>query len=83
MPFVQFMRPDGSPVAVNSDEIVEMAPTPASGPLTGPLESGTRLVFRNQTHQNVNELLDVVVARIECARTGSREVPTRASLTPA
>jgi len=74
MPFVQFMRPDGSPVTVNSDEIVEMAPTPASG---------TRLVFRNQTHQDVNELLDVVVARIECARTGSREVPTRASLTPA
>jgi hypothetical protein len=34
----------------------------------GSLTTGTRIVFRNQTHQDVKELLDAVVAKIDEAR---------------
>jgi hypothetical protein len=68
MSFVRLTRPDGSPVAINPDEIVHAAPVPASGALMGPLTTGTRIVFRNQSHQDVGELLDEVIARIDAAR---------------
>ena len=63
MSFVRLTRPDGSPVAINPDEVVHAAPVPASGALMGPLTTGTRIVFRNQSHQDVGELLDEVIAR--------------------
>ncbi len=69
MSFVRLTRPDGSPVAINPDEVVHVAPVPASGPLMGPLSKGTRIVFRNQSHQDVRELLDEVVSRIDVARS--------------
>ncbi len=69
MSFVRLTRPDGSPVAINPDEVVHMAPVPASGPLMGPLSTGTRIVFRNQSHQDVRELLEEVITRIDAARS--------------
>jgi hypothetical protein len=68
---VMFTRPDDSPVAINPDEVVHLAPVPTDGPLMGPLTKGTRIVFRNQSHQDVKELLDVVVARIDASRAGA------------
>ncbi|MGI8569169.1 MAG: hypothetical protein ACR2KT_08945 [Methylocella sp.] len=65
MSFVRLTRPDGSPVAINPDEVVHLAPVPASGPLMGPLSTGARIVFRNQSHQDVRELLDEVIALID------------------
>jgi hypothetical protein len=62
MSFVRLTRPDGSPVAINSDEVVHAAPVPASGALMGPLSTGTRIVFKNQSHQDVRELLDDVIS---------------------
>jgi hypothetical protein len=69
MSFVRLTRPDGSPVAINPDEVVHLAPVPASGPLMGPLSTGTRIVFKNQSHQDARELLDEVIARIDAARS--------------
>jgi hypothetical protein len=69
MSFVRLTRPDGSPIAINPDEVVHVAPVPASGPLMGPLRKGTRIVFRNQSHQDVRELLDEVIAQIDAARS--------------
>jgi hypothetical protein len=69
MSFVRLTRPDGSPVAINPDEVVHLAPVPASGPLMGPLSTGTRIVFKNQSHQDVRELLDEVIDRIDAARS--------------
>ncbi|MGH6835336.1 MAG: hypothetical protein ACREC9_07260 [Methylocella sp.] len=69
MSFARLTRPDGSPVAINPDEVVHLAPVPASGPLMGPLSTGTRIVFRNQTHQDVRELLDEVISLIDAARS--------------
>ena len=69
MSFVRLTRPDGSPVAINPDEVVQAAPVPASGALMGPLSKGTRIVFRNQSHQDVRELLDEVIARIDAVRS--------------
>jgi hypothetical protein len=68
MSLVILTRPDGSPIAINPDEIVHLAPVPTSGPLMGPLTAGTRIVFRNQTHQDVKELIEVVVQKINDAR---------------
>jgi hypothetical protein len=67
MSFVRLTRPDNSPIAINPDEIVHLAPVPESGALMGPLSTGTRIVFRNQSHQDVRELLDEVVARLDAA----------------
>ena len=75
MSLVQLTRPDGSPVAINPDEVVHLAPVPTSGPLMGPLTTGTRIVFRNQSHQDVKELLDAVIARINAARAPSLAAP--------
>jgi hypothetical protein len=69
MSFVRLTRPDGSPVAINPDEVVQLAPVPASGPLMGPLSTGTRIMFVNQSHQDVRELLDEVISRIDTARS--------------
>ena len=68
MSLVLLTRPDGSPVAINPDEIVHLSPVPTTGPLMGPLTIGTRIVFRNQSHQDVKELIDVVVKGIDNAR---------------
>jgi hypothetical protein len=69
MSFVRLTRPDGSPVAINPDEILHAAPVPASGALMGPLSTGSRVVFRNQSHQDVRELLDEVISLIDAARS--------------
>ena len=65
---VQLTRPDGSPVAINPDEIVQLSPVPTSGPEMGVLTHGTRIVFRNQSHQDVKESLDEVSAKVDAAR---------------
>ncbi|MGH6852560.1 MAG: hypothetical protein ACREDJ_05040, partial [Methylocella sp.] len=70
MSFVRLTRSDGSPVAINPDEVIHIAPVPASGPPMGPLSTGTRTVFRSQSHQDVRKLLDDVIARIDAARSG-------------
>jgi hypothetical protein len=67
MPFVQFTRPDDTPVSVNIDEIVKVAPVPDAGPTMGPLSEGTRITFKNQTHQDVKELHDEVLRRLNLA----------------
>lgn len=64
-------RPDDTPVAINPDDVVQLAPVPVSGPLVGPLTKGARIVFRNDTHQDVKELFDDVVARINASRAGA------------
>ena len=68
MSLVELTRPDDSPVAINPDEIVHLAPVPTEGPTMGPLKKGTRIQFRNFTHQDVKELQDVVVAKINASR---------------
>jgi hypothetical protein len=67
MAFVQFTRPDGSPVSVNSEEVLRFAPVPTSGPLMGPLAVGTRITFRNNQHQDVTELQQDVADRLNQA----------------
>ncbi len=69
MSFVRLTRPDGSSIAIHPDEVVHAAPVPASGSLMGPLTTGTRIVFGNQSHQDVRELLDDVISRIDAARS--------------
>lgn len=81
MSFVRLTRPGGSPIAINPDEAVHVAPAPSNGPLMGPLSKGTRIVFRNQSHQDVRELLDEVVSRIDAAR--SNHAPAIAAPAPA
>ena len=83
MSFVRLTRPDGSPVAINPDEVVHVAPVPASGPLMGPLSKGTRIVFRNQSHQDVRELLDEVIARIDAARSAHAAAVAAPAAAPA
>jgi hypothetical protein len=79
--FVRLTRPDDSPVAINPDEVVHLAPVPASGALMGPLSTGTRIVFRNQSHQDVRELLDEVIARIDAAWSARAAVAAPARVT--
>jgi hypothetical protein len=83
MSFVRLTRPDGSPIAINPDEVVHAAPVPASGPLMGPLSTGTRIVFRNQSHQDVRELLDEVIARIDAARSARAAAVAAPAAVPA
>jgi hypothetical protein len=64
MSFVQFTRPDGSPVTINSDDVRQCAPVPASGPLMGPISEGTRISFKSGGHQDVRELLQEVQDRL-------------------
>ena len=64
MPFVQFTRPDGTPVSVNSAEVLEVTPVPTSGPLMGPITQGTRIYFKTGAHQDVTELEDEVRQRL-------------------
>lgn len=56
MSYAQFTRPDGQPCYLKAEDIQDFAPVPADGPLMGPLSEGTRIVFHNQTHQDVKEL---------------------------
>jgi hypothetical protein len=67
MGIATFTRPDGTSVGVNPAEVVSFAPVPKEGPLMGPLSEGTRIVFRNQTHQDVKELFDIVAQRLNAA----------------
>ena len=65
MALVTFTRPDDSSVAINSDEVLRVAPVPPkSDALGGPLNKGTRIVFKNNKHQDVKELLDEVTRRL-------------------
>ena len=67
MTFVQFTRPDGSPVSVSTEEVLKFAPVPTSGPLMGPLTEGTRIEFKNGKHQDVCELQQIVEDRLNRA----------------
>jgi hypothetical protein len=67
MAFVQFTRPDGTPVSVSTEEVLRFAPVPTSGPLMGPLTEGTRIEFKNGTHQDVCELQQEVENRLNNA----------------
>jgi hypothetical protein len=62
--FATFTRPDGSPVAVNINEVVRFAPVPATGPTSGPLKDGTRLSLKNGENQDVKERQDEVMKRL-------------------
>ena len=76
MSFVRLTRPDGSPVAINPDEILRAAPVPASGALMGPLSTGSRVVFRNQSHQDVRELLEALRKKLGLSSHDCREIET-------
>lgn len=76
MSLVQLTRSDGSPVAINPDEVVHLAEVPTSGPEMGPLSTGTRIVFRNQSHQDVKEPLEAVIEKINRARAGVGGIAT-------
>jgi len=67
MAFVSFTRPDGTPVSINTAEVLNFAPVPPDGPLAGPLKAGTRIVFKNGKHQDVKELLDAVEKKLNAA----------------
>ena len=64
MSLAMFTRPDGSPVAINSDEVLTFSPVPPDGPLAGPLTQGTRIEFKNGRHQDVKELVDEVARKL-------------------
>src|SRR5579872_5390127 len=67
MGIVELTRPDNSRVIIVVGEIVSFTTVPTEGPLTGPLTTGTRIVFRNQTHQDVKEDLDTVARMVLAA----------------
>ena len=67
MPFVEFTRPDGTPVSVNVDMVNKFAPVPSQGPTMGPLTEGTRLYFTNGEHQDVRELQEEAQRRLSLA----------------
>ena len=64
MAFAQLTRPDGSAVSVNVAEVLKFAPVPTEGPTMGPLKQGTRVYFKNGSHQDVCELQDAVMAKL-------------------
>jgi hypothetical protein len=51
-------------VVVNVGEILHFSPVPAGGPSMGPLPRGTRITLKNQSHLDVKELVDVMIAKI-------------------
>jgi hypothetical protein len=67
MAFLRFTRPDGSPIEINSDQIVSYAAVPEGGPLGGPLSTGTRIVLGGGLHQDVAETPSQVEAIIAAA----------------
>uniref|UniRef100_B0T2G7 Uncharacterized protein n=1 Tax=Caulobacter sp. (strain K31) TaxID=366602 RepID=B0T2G7_CAUSK len=67
MGFATFTRPDGSPVSINTAEVLRFAPVPSDGPLAGPAKVGTRIAFKNGEHQDVKELVDEVTRRMNAA----------------
>jgi hypothetical protein len=67
MAFVTFTRPDDSPVSINSNEILSLAPVPTEGPTIGPLTVGTRIAFKNGRHQDVKELVEAVERKLNAA----------------
>lgn len=60
--FVQLTRPDNSPVLVSKEEIVSIAPAPKTGGNAGATTAESRILFRNGTHQDVTETIEVVGA---------------------
>lgn len=68
MTFIKLTRPDGAAIYVNAGEIVSFAP---ALPGTGPLDKATRLLFRNNGHQDVTETIEAV-ARLVGALPASR-----------
>lgn len=67
MRILRLTRPNDTPININSIEIIHFAPVPTRGPAMGPLAEGTRIVFRNKTHQDVKELIDEVAKLFEAA----------------
>ena len=65
MALARFTRPDDSPVLIDPGEVRSCAPVPPPGsPLAGPLSQGTRITFKDRTHQDVKELIDEVERRL-------------------
>ncbi len=65
MAFIDLTRPDGSPVVVNTDEILMLTPAPRpEGASGGPLDGGTRIDFINKTYQDVKEAVDAVAKKL-------------------
>jgi len=60
MAFVQFTRPDNQAVVINTERIITAAPVPADGMLA----QGTRIAFSNGGQQDVRELIDVAMRRL-------------------
>jgi hypothetical protein len=75
MAFVQFTRPDGSPVAINADAMVTFAPVSADGPL----KEGTRINLKNGGHQDVKELFAAVAQKLQQSGRRPRAAPGRAT----
>lgn len=67
MAFVTFTRPDDASLSISTAEVLSLAPVPTDGPLMGPLEIGTRIVFKNGKHQDVKELVEAVENRLNAA----------------
>jgi uncharacterized protein YlzI (FlbEa/FlbD family) len=71
MHFVTVTRPDGSGIALNTANILSIiAAPPPDSPLAGPPGAQTRITFSNQTHQDVRETVDEVLALISNATKG-------------
>ena len=67
MPFIRLTRPDDTEVHLNTDEILQFDPVPPGGVLAGPLDKGTRVTFKNRSHQDVKELCSEVAKLIDAA----------------
>ncbi|WP_165186238.1 hypothetical protein [Caulobacter soli] len=67
MAFATFTRPDGTPVSINTAEVLSLTPVPPDGPLAGPLTVGTRIAFKNGKHQDVKELVAAVEKKLNAA----------------
>jgi hypothetical protein len=68
MALVTFTRPDDTKVSIESEEVLRVAPVPPKdSALGGPLDRGTRIVFKNNAHQDVKELPEEVTQKLNAA----------------
>lgn len=65
MHFITVTRPDGSRIAINAANILSVVEAPpADSPVAGPPGARTRINFSNQTHQDVRETVEQVLALV-------------------
>ncbi len=57
MAFIQFTQLDNQVVVINTERIVTAAPLPPDG-------QGTRITFTNGSHQDIKELIAVVLRQL-------------------